>query len=69
MKDPCDACVVKSCCSNPCYEHSEYLYDSELYLEYDVNVHNRIRDMSRDNAIQKISDIEKFYFYLKTVYK
>lgn len=64
---PCNKCVVIACCSKPCHEYAEYVYEHKEYRESGKMVSDKIDTMTHEEAIEHILKVETLYFYMKTL--
>lgn len=67
MKNPCDECMVKSCCSQRCENYAKFVYETESYRFAGPQVSLQIKDMPYEKAINHILKVENVYLYLRNV--
>lgn len=64
MKNPCDSCLVSSCCSERCMEYATYVYETKDYEGAGDLVKRQIEKMPRNLAIEHIRKVENVYLFL-----
>ncbi len=62
---PCKTCLVVPCCSTPCIDYAEYVYETKAYGAAGGNVKQHIEEMTYEEAIDHILMVESIFFYVR----
>jgi len=67
VKKPCNECLVKACCSEPCKNYAIFVYESKQYEQAGDMVKENINDMPYEKAIDHILKVETIYFHIRHI--
>lgn len=67
MKSPCESCLVQTSCTKVCDDRVEYIYENKEYQSISEDAAEKINNMSYEQAIPFIRDIENMYRLMKYI--